>query len=91
VELIGNLPPSRLVKQKLVTMSDIVHSQLFLSADCRSILLPSILARIKELLASSEEVCVLYKNIYCILYLKIYASILQKINFFFLTYFFIYT
>lgn len=37
-------------------MSDIVHSQLFLNADCRAILLPSILARIKELLESSDEV-----------------------------------
>ncbi|XP_026809422.1 dedicator of cytokinesis protein 1 isoform X2 [Rhopalosiphum maidis] len=55
VELIGNLPPSRLVKQKLITMSDIVHSQLFLNSDCRAILLPSILARIKELLESSDE------------------------------------
>lgn len=50
------MPPSRLVKQKLITMSDIVHSQLFLNADCRAILLPSILARIKELLESSDEV-----------------------------------
>ncbi|XP_050420571.1 dedicator of cytokinesis protein 1 isoform X2 [Adelges cooleyi] len=56
VELIGNVPPSRLVKQKLMTMSDIVHSQLFLNADCRAILLPSILARIKELLESKDEV-----------------------------------
>lgn len=60
MELIGNLPPSRLVKQKLITMSDIVHSQLFLNSDCRAILLPSILARIKELLESSDEVCILY-------------------------------
>lgn len=57
VEMVGNVPPSRLVKQKLITMKDIVHSQLFLNADCRAILLPSILARIKELLESAEEVC----------------------------------
>lgn len=61
MELIGNLPPSRLVKQKLITMSDIVHSQLFLNSDCRAILLPSILARIKELLESSDEVCIFLK------------------------------
>lgn len=57
--MVGNVPPSRLVKQKLITMKDIVHSQLFLNADCRAILLPSILARIKELLESSDEVRVL--------------------------------
>lgn len=64
VELIINVPPSRLVKQKLITMSDIVHSQIFLNKDCRAILLPSFLARIKELLESSDEVV-----IYIILYL----------------------
>lgn len=56
VELIINVPPSRLVKQKLITMSDIVHSKIFLNKDCRAILLPSFLARIKELLESSDEV-----------------------------------
>ncbi|XP_050543349.1 dedicator of cytokinesis protein 1 isoform X2 [Daktulosphaira vitifoliae] len=55
VELIGNVPPSRLVKQKLMTMNDIVHSKLFFNADCRAILLPSVLAKIKELLESSDE------------------------------------
>jgi len=78
VELIGNLPPSRLVKQKLITMSDIVHSQLFLNSDCRAILLPSILARIKELLESSDEVCILFKIGYFINFM--YANILFSPN-----------
>lgn len=64
MEFIGNVPQSRLVKQKLIAMSDIVHSQLFLNAECRAILLPSILARIKELLVSSDEVCALCIKIY---------------------------
>lgn len=70
MELIGNLPPLRLVKQKLITMSDIVHSQLFLSADCRSILLPSILAKIKELIESSEEVCVFFITVFIAFHMK---------------------
>lgn len=64
MEFIGNVPQSRLVKQKLIAMSDIVHSQLFLNAECRAILLPSVLARIKELLVSSDEVCVFCIKLY---------------------------
>ncbi|XP_023708307.1 dedicator of cytokinesis protein 1 isoform X4 [Cryptotermes secundus] len=54
-ELINKLPPTRLTKQKMMTVNDIVHSKLFLYSDCRAVLLPVITAHIKELLESKEE------------------------------------
>lgn len=59
VELIDNLSSARLMGEKLTIMSDIVHSQLFVNADCRAILIPYIVTKIMELLQFPEEVCVL--------------------------------
>ncbi|XP_034240436.1 dedicator of cytokinesis protein 1 isoform X3 [Thrips palmi] len=55
LELIASVPPGRLTKQKMMTIDDIVHSQLFKMPECRSILLPGFTIRIKELLESREE------------------------------------
>ncbi|XP_033607516.1 dedicator of cytokinesis protein 1 isoform X3 [Cryptotermes secundus] len=60
-ELINKLPPTRLTKQKMMTVNDIVHSKLFLYSDCRAVLLPVITAHIKELLESKEEVVLCVK------------------------------
>lgn len=73
-ELISNLPPSVLVKQKLNTMSDIVHSQLFLNADCQDILLPFLLDEIIELL--------MFTNV-CIFFVKNYTKLNYEILFWF--------
>lgn len=56
LELIASVPAGRLTKQKMMTIDDIVHSQLFKMPECRSILLPGFTVRIKELLESREEV-----------------------------------
>lgn len=56
MDLINKIPAQRLAKQKMMTVRDIVHSQLFLDSDCRAILLPAILVRIKELLEAQDEV-----------------------------------
>ena len=55
-ELINKLPPNRLMKQKMMTVNDIIHSKLFLYSDCRAVLLPVITSHIKELLESRDEV-----------------------------------
>lgn len=65
MELINNLPPQRLAKQKMMTVNDIVHSQLFLDSECRAILLPVIMTRIKELLEARDEVRIKQKSREC--------------------------
>lgn len=50
LELIAAVPSGRLTKQKMMTIDDIVHSQLFKMPECRSVLLPGFTVRIKELL-----------------------------------------
>lgn len=59
MELINNLPNSRLTKQKMMTIDDIVHSALFFKPDCRSVLLSQILHLVKQLLESSNEVYII--------------------------------
>ncbi|KAF7990611.1 hypothetical protein HCN44_000416 [Aphidius gifuensis] len=54
-ELLMILPPGRLTKQKMMTVNDIVHSPLFLNADCRAILLPRIIVLVRDLLEANEE------------------------------------
>lgn len=56
MDLINKMPAQRLAKQKMMTVRDIVHSQLFLDSECRAILLPAILVRIRELLEAQDEV-----------------------------------
>lgn len=58
VKLINNLPSTKLIEQKLNIMSDIVHSKLFLNADCQDNLLPFILDEIIVLLKSTD-VCII--------------------------------
>lgn len=59
-ELLKNMPPGRLTKQKMMTINEIVHSQLFLYPDCRRILLPVFTKQVKTLLETCEEVSWLF-------------------------------
>ncbi|XP_076229494.1 dedicator of cytokinesis protein myoblast city isoform X2 [Nomia melanderi] len=54
-DLLVTLPTGRLTKQKMMTVNDIVHSQLFLNAECRAILLPRITILVRDLLEAKEE------------------------------------
>ncbi|XP_063907750.1 dedicator of cytokinesis protein 1 isoform X2 [Zophobas morio] len=54
-DIIENIPTRRLTKQKMMTINDIVHSQLFLYADCRKIILPVILKQVKVLFEVNDE------------------------------------
>ncbi|GLG95601.1 Uncharacterized protein GBIM_02534 [Gryllus bimaculatus] len=54
-EIINKLPQNRLPTQKLMTINDIVHSDLFLISDCRAVLLPVVTAHVKELLEVKDE------------------------------------
>ncbi|XP_071866663.1 dedicator of cytokinesis protein myoblast city isoform X4 [Bombus fervidus] len=54
-DLLVTLPVGRLTKQKMMTVNDIVHSPLFLSAECRAILLPRIIILVRDLLEAKEE------------------------------------
>ncbi|XP_066966939.1 dedicator of cytokinesis protein 1 isoform X9 [Macrobrachium rosenbergii] len=56
VKMIDNLDHKRIPKQKLMTMNDIIHSELFKIPDCRAVLLPCFITHIKRLLAANEEV-----------------------------------
>ncbi|XP_076395116.1 dedicator of cytokinesis protein myoblast city isoform X3 [Megachile rotundata] len=55
-DLLVTLPSGRLTKQKMMTVNDIVHSPLFLNAECRAILLPRITILVRDLLEAKEEV-----------------------------------
>ncbi|XP_045614067.1 dedicator of cytokinesis protein 1 isoform X2 [Procambarus clarkii] len=55
VKMIDNLDQKRIPKQKLMTVNEIVHSELFKIPDCRRVLLPSFVNHIRRLLASNEE------------------------------------
>lgn len=54
-ELINNLPPERLTKQKMMCVNDIVHSELFAYPKCRAILLPVINRHVQLLMEKGEE------------------------------------
>lgn len=56
MNFINSLPNSRLTKQKMMTIDDIIHSPLFCSYECRAILLNNILELVKKQLESSDEV-----------------------------------
>ena len=66
-DIIENIPTRRLTKQKMMTINDIVHSQLFLYADCRKIILPVILKQVKVLFEVNDEV---REGFYCLRALK---------------------
>ncbi|XP_065350993.1 dedicator of cytokinesis protein 1 isoform X4 [Cloeon dipterum] len=55
LSMIFALQGSNLATQKMYTLKDIVLSQLFLDPECRSILLPSILKQVREMLDNSNE------------------------------------
>lgn len=55
-DLFRNMPQNKLTKQKMMTINEIVHSQLFLYPECRQILLPVFTKQIKTLLEQNEEV-----------------------------------
>ena len=43
-----------------MTLNDMVHSQLFLRPECRAIILPVVVKRVKELLTGPQEVRLCY-------------------------------
>nr|XP_006826015.1 PREDICTED: dedicator of cytokinesis protein 1 [Saccoglossus kowalevskii] len=70
---IENIPPDRLVRQKMICIDDIVHSKLFELPESRGILLQVITAQLKPLLERKEEshICVkVLSDIMEILYRK---------------------
>lgn len=55
-EIVTSVPAGRLNNQKMMTLNDIVHSKLFTFPECRAILLPVVVRRVKELLTGPQEV-----------------------------------
>lgn len=56
-DIVTSVPVGRLNNQKMMTLNDMVHSQLFLKPECRAIILPVVVKRVKELLTGPQEVC----------------------------------
>ncbi|XP_025835960.1 dedicator of cytokinesis protein 1 [Agrilus planipennis] len=54
-EMLKNIAPNRLTKQKMMTINEIVHSKLFEIEECRRILLPLFLKQVKTLFETCEE------------------------------------
>ncbi|CAG9857501.1 unnamed protein product [Phyllotreta striolata] len=54
-DMLNNMPPGRLTKQKMMTINEIIHSKLFLYPECRKILLPIITDQVKTLFTTKEE------------------------------------
>ncbi|KAM9027370.1 dedicator of cytokinesis protein 2-like isoform 2-T2 [Ara ararauna] len=54
-DFIGNLPPQRLLRQKLQSLSDIVHSKAFQSYECRELLLQAAVPLLQDLVEKGEE------------------------------------
>ncbi|XP_033920545.1 dedicator of cytokinesis protein 2-like [Melopsittacus undulatus] len=54
-DFIGNLPPQRLLRQKLQSLSDIVHSKAFQSYECRQLLLQVAVPLLQDLVEKGEE------------------------------------
>ncbi|XP_069712798.1 dedicator of cytokinesis protein 2-like isoform X2 [Phaenicophaeus curvirostris] len=54
-DFIGNLPPQRLLKQKLQSLTDIVNSKAFQSYECRELLLQTVVPTLQELIQRGEE------------------------------------
>jgi hypothetical protein len=55
-DIVTSVPVGRLNNQKMMTLNDMVHSQLFLRPECRAIILPVVVKRVKELLTGPQEV-----------------------------------
>ncbi|XP_053886534.1 dedicator of cytokinesis protein 2-like isoform X2 [Malaclemys terrapin pileata] len=70
-DFIGNLPPLRLLKQKLQSLTDIVNSKIFQSYECREMLLHTTIPILRQLIETGEEeeACIeLLSNILEVLY-----------------------
>uniref|UniRef100_UPI00398F6CFE dedicator of cytokinesis protein 2-like isoform X2 n=1 Tax=Pristiophorus japonicus TaxID=55135 RepID=UPI00398F6CFE len=82
-DFIMNLPPDRLVKQKLQSMTAIVNTELFQKTECRAILLSMMTTTMKELIqrGDEEEACVeLLSNILEVLYQRNVGNTYQDIQ-----------
>ncbi|KAK8379060.1 hypothetical protein O3P69_019104 [Scylla paramamosain] len=55
-KMVDNLHPSRIPKQKLSTINEIVHSDLFKYPDCRRVLLPCFIGHLRRLMSSNDEI-----------------------------------
>ena len=55
-DIVTSVPVGRLNNQKMMTLNDMVHSELFLIPECRAIILPVVVRRVKELLTGPQEV-----------------------------------
>ncbi|XP_067619455.1 dedicator of cytokinesis protein 1 isoform X2 [Eurosta solidaginis] len=64
VNILRQFPPRRLTQSKMGCIKDFVDSKLFLSPDCRAVLLPVFCNHIKDRLESKEEVneCITIMN-----------------------------
>ncbi|KAM9236926.1 dedicator of cytokinesis protein 2-like [Leptosomus discolor] len=70
-DFVGNLPPQRLLRQKLQSLTDIVNSKVFQSYECRELLLQTVVPILQELIERGEEedACIeLLSNILEVLY-----------------------
>ena len=55
MKMISSLPTGQLTEQKLTTLQDLVHSQLFLHADCRQVILPVFCSCVDVVLSKSSS------------------------------------
>ncbi len=55
VKMVQSLPKNQLPKEKLLTLKDLVHSGLFHYQDCRSVMMPELASRIRDVLEDKEE------------------------------------
>ncbi|XP_022903729.1 dedicator of cytokinesis protein 1 isoform X3 [Onthophagus taurus] len=53
--LLNTIPNNKLTKQKMMTINELVHSQLFQYPECRRVLTPYITKQIKKLIELTEE------------------------------------
>lgn len=63
-DMLKNIPPGRLTKQKMMTINEIIHSDLFLYTECRRIMLPVFMKQVKALFEISEEVSGAYNRFF---------------------------